>query len=223
MSWDELTGSLDFSTLRTHYAEGTLRPADVIRAVYRRIAARGDDHVWIHLVPEDEALARAAVVEATLDRSAPLYGLPCGIKDNIDVPGMPSTNAFPPSWRIAETTGPAVQRLLDAGAIVIGKTNMDQFGVGLVGVRTPYGVARNAFDAAFVPGGSSAGSGVAVGAGLVSFAPRQRCRRVRACSGGLQQRGGDQADAGSRQQHGSRGRRHGEDAGDHLGVRAHHR
>ncbi len=170
MTWDELTGSLDFTTLGTHYAAGTLRPQDVIRAVYRRIARRGDDHVWIHLVPEEEALARAAVVEATLDRSAPLYGLPCGIKDNIDVPGLPSTNAFPPSRRIAESTGPAVQYLLDAGAIVIGKTNMDQFGVGLVGVRTPYGVARNAFDAAFVPGGSSAGSGVAVGAGLVSFA-----------------------------------------------------
>lgn len=170
MLWDELTGSLDFATLRTHYASGSLRPRDVVRAVYRRIKTRGDDHVWIHLVPEDEALARAAAVEATLDQSAALYGLPCGIKDNIDVPGMPSTNAFPPSRRIAETTGPAVQRLLDAGAIVIGKTNMDQFGVGLVGVRTPYGVARNAFDAAFVPGGSSAGSGVAVGAGLVSFA-----------------------------------------------------
>ena len=86
------------------------------------------------------------------------------------MPGLPSTNAFPPSRRIATSTGPAVQRLLDAGAIVIGKTNMDQLAIGLVGVRSPYGVARNAFDAAFVPGGSSAGSGVAVGAGLVSFA-----------------------------------------------------
>jgi allophanate hydrolase len=109
-------------------------------------------------------------VAAALPASAPLFGLPCAIKDNIDVPGLPSTNAFPPSRRIAATTGPAVQRLLDAGAIVIGKTNMDQLAIGLVGVRSPYGVARNAFDPAFVPGGSSAGSGVAVGAGLVSFA-----------------------------------------------------
>ena len=170
MSWDELTGSLDFDVLRRLYAARVLRPRDVVRAVYRRIAERGDDHVWIHLVPEPEALARAEQVEATIDPSEPLYGLPCGIKDNIDVPGLPSTNAFPPSRRVAESTGPAVQRLLDAGAIVIGKTNMDQFGVGLVGVRSPYGVARNAFDPAFVPGGSSAGSGVAVGAGLVSFA-----------------------------------------------------
>lgn len=170
MDWDPLHGSLDFRTLRALYARRALSPRDVVAAVYRRIAARGDDRVWIHLVPEQKALADAARIEATLDPSAPLYGLPCGIKDNIDVPGLPSTSAFPPSRRIAPGTGPAVSRLLDAGAIVIGKTNMDQFGVGLVGVRTPYGVARNAFDGAFIPGGSSSGSGVAVGAGLVSFA-----------------------------------------------------
>jgi allophanate hydrolase len=170
MSWDELTGSLDFRSLRRRYASGELQPQDVVRAVYRRIAARGDDHVFIHLVPEEDAIAAAARVASVLPRSAPLFGLPCAIKDNINVPGLPSTSAFPPSRRIATGTGPAVRRLLDAGAIVIGKTNMDQFAIGLVGVRSPYGVARNAFDPAFVPGGSSAGSGVAVGAGLVSFA-----------------------------------------------------
>ena len=170
MGWDELTGSLDFTTLRALYAAGELHPEDVVRAVYRRIAARGNDNVWIHLVPEADAVAAAQRVAAALPASAPLFGLTCAIKDNIDVPGLQSTNAFPPSRRVAATTGPAVQRLLDAGAIVIGKTNMDQLAIGLVGVRSPYGVARNAFDAAFVPGGSSAGSGVAVGAGLVSFA-----------------------------------------------------
>jgi allophanate hydrolase len=170
MAWDELTGSLDFTTLRALYASGELRPEDVVRAVYRRIAARGQDNVWIHLVPEADAVAAARRVANALPASAPLYGLPCAIKDNIDVPGLPSTSAFPPSRRVATSTGPAVQRLLDAGAMVIGKTNMDQLAIGLVGVRTPYGVARNAFDAAFVPGGSSSGSGVAVGAGLVAFA-----------------------------------------------------
>jgi allophanate hydrolase len=170
MIWDELTGSLDFTSLRSSYASGAIRPEDVIHAVYRRIAARGDDHVWIHLVPEEEALAAARRVASTMPPSAPLFGLPCAIKDNIDVPGLPSTSAFPPSRRIATNTGPAVRRLLDAGAIVIGKTNMDQLAIGLVGVRSPYGAARNAFNRAFIPGGSSAGSGVAVGAGLVSFA-----------------------------------------------------
>jgi allophanate hydrolase len=170
MNWDALRGSLDFQTLRALYTSRTLRPRDVVQAVYRRIAQRGDDHVWIHLAPEEEALQAAACVEATLDPSAPLYGLPCAIKDCIDVPGMPSTSGFPPSRAIAQRTGPAVQRLLDAGAIVIGKTNMDQFGVGLVGVRSPYGVARSPFDPAYIPGGSSSGSGVAVSAGLVAFA-----------------------------------------------------
>jgi allophanate hydrolase len=170
MAWDELTGSLDFAALRSRYASGDLTPEHVVRAVYRRIAARGEDHVWIHLVAEDEAIAVARRVAATLPKSAPLFGLPCAIKDNIDVPGLPSTSAFPPSRRIAQSTGRAVRALLKAGAIVIGKTNMDQLAIGLVGVRSPYGVARNAFDAAFVPGGSSAGSGVAVAAGLVSFA-----------------------------------------------------
>jgi allophanate hydrolase len=120
MSWDELTGSLDFRSLRRRYASGELQPQDVVRAVYRRIAARGDDHVFIHLVPEEDAIAAAARVASVLPRSAPLFGLPCAIKDNINVPGLPSTSAFPPSRRIATGTGPAVQRLLDAGAIEIG-------------------------------------------------------------------------------------------------------
>jgi allophanate hydrolase len=170
MIWDEMTGSLDFASLRSHYAAGRIEPQDVIRAVYRRIGARGEDHVWIHLVPEEEALAAARRVASNMAKSSPLFGLPCALKDNIDVPGLPSTSAFPPSWRVATSTGIAVQRLLDAGAIVIGKTNMDQLAIGLVGVRSPYGVPRNPFDPAFIPGGSSAGSGVAVGAGLVSFA-----------------------------------------------------
>jgi allophanate hydrolase len=170
MVWNEMDGSLNFTSLRSLYANGAINPEEVVQSVYRRIGARGDDHVWIHLVPEEEARATARRMASTLPKSAPLYGLPCAIKDNIDVPGLPSTSAFPPSKRIATSTGPTVQRLLDAGAIVIGKTNMDQLAIGLVGVRSPYGVARNAFNPAFIPGGSSAGSGVAVGAGLVSFA-----------------------------------------------------
>src|SRR5262249_15352586 len=124
----------------------------------------------IHLVPREEALARCDEVIRTVPRDAALWGLPCAIKDNIDVPGLPSTSAFPASRCVAEKSGLAVDRILAAGAIVIGKTNMDQLAVGLVGVRSPYGVARNAFNGEFIPGGSSAGSGVAVGAGLVSFA-----------------------------------------------------
>jgi allophanate hydrolase len=140
-----------------------------VNAVYGRIAKRGDDHVWIHLVPHENALRQAAALEKRSSRG-PLWGVPCAIKDNIEVPGLPSTSGLPPLRKIAASTGRAVQRILDAGAIVIGKTNMDQLAVGLVGVRSPYGVARNAFNGDFIPGGSSSGSGVAVGAGLVSFA-----------------------------------------------------
>ena len=170
MTWSAKDGSLDFATLRDAYASGAVTPRDVIAAVYDRIATRGEDHVWIHLVPREEALAACDRVMRAVPRHTPLWGIPCAIKDNIDVPGLPSTSGFPPSRRIAETTGPAVQRLLDAGAIVIGKTNMDQLAIGLVGVRSPYGTPRNVFDARYIPGGSSSGSAVAVGAGLVSFA-----------------------------------------------------
>jgi allophanate hydrolase len=169
MAWDTETGSLDLTTLRSAYDRGELSPSDLVNAVYDRVARRGDDHVWIHLVPREDALARAAALEKTCSRGA-LWGIPCAIKDNIDVPGLPSTSGLPPLRKIATRTGRTVQRILDAGAIVIGKTNMDQLAVGLVGVRSPYGVARNAFNGDFIPGGSSSGSGVAVGAGLVSFA-----------------------------------------------------
>jgi allophanate hydrolase len=170
MTWSPKDGSLDFTTLRQAYASGEITPRDVVTAIYDRIASRGEDHVWIHLVPRDEALVRCDRVMRSVARDAPLWGFPCAIKDNIDVPGLPSTSAFPPSRCIAETTGPAVARLLDAGSIVIGKTNMDQFAIGLVGVRSPYGVARNVFNSRYIPGGSSSGSAVAVAAGLVSFA-----------------------------------------------------
>ena len=152
MSWNEKTGSLDFTSLRACYISGALQPEDVIQAVYRgkvttlakaflfirvlisppRIATRGEDHVWIYLVPCEEALAAARKVASTIPKSAPLFGIPCAIKDNIDVPGLPSPSAFPPSRQIAINTGTAVQRLLEAGAIVIGKTNMDQLAIGLV-------------------------------------------------------------------------------------------
>jgi allophanate hydrolase len=170
MSWSSDGGSLDFATLRAAYASGTLRPHDVVHAVYDRIARRGDDHVWIHLVPLAEALERCDRIVKSTPSDAPLWGLPCAIKDNIEVPGLPCTCGFPPLRRVSETTGRVIDRIVDSGAIIIGKTNMDQLAIGLVGVRSPYGVARNPFDAAYIPGGSSSGSGVSVGAGLVSFA-----------------------------------------------------
>jgi len=162
--------SLDLVTLRQAYREQRLTPGDVVAAVYARIALAGDDKVWINQVPRERALARAAALEASPMERFPLYGVPFAVKDNIDVAGVPTTAACPAFAYTPEASAAVVRRLEAAGAIAIGKTNLDQFATGLVGVRSPYGVPRNPFDEDYIPGGSSSGSAVAVAAGLVSFA-----------------------------------------------------
>jgi allophanate hydrolase len=117
---------------------------------------------------EAEHLERRAASEGV--DAMPLYGLPFAVKDNIDVAGLPTTCACPEFTHEPVRSAPVVERLQRAGAICVGKTNLDQFATGLVGVRSPYGVPRNPFDAAYIPGGSSSGSAVAVAAGLVAFA-----------------------------------------------------
>ncbi len=161
--------SLDLKTLAASYEKG-LRPTELVAEIYDRIAARGEDHVWITLVPKELALARATALEAS-GRSVqqPLWGIPFAVKDNIDVAGLPTTAACPDFLFMPDKSATVVEKLLAAGAILIGKTNLDQFATGLVGVRSPYGVARNPFNPDYIPGGSSSGSAVAVSAGLVSF------------------------------------------------------
>ena len=165
--------SLDLGALRTAYDRGNLTPTSVVDIVLRRIADRGDDGVWISRVPDDQVLERARELdnldEATR-RGSMLYGVPFAVKDCIDVATMPTTAACPAFAYAAERSATVVERLLEAGAILIGKTNLDQFQSGLVGTRTPYGVPRNPFDARYVPGGSSSGSAVSVSSGLVTFA-----------------------------------------------------
>lgn len=161
--------SLDLKTLRAGYAAGDFTPAQIADDILDRISAADDPAIWIHRVPDDELRAAAAALGDDNTGDLPLYGVPFAVKDNIDVAGMPTTAACPDYAYIADETAPAAQKLLDAGALLVGKTNLDQFATGLVGVRSPYGVPRNALDASCVPGGSSAGSAVAVGAGLVSF------------------------------------------------------
>lgn len=174
--WSPQTGSLDFTTLQSLYREARLTPTEVVHAVYDRIAARGEDHVWIHLCAREQALAQAQQLEQRQRQSLrpwaemPLYGLPFAVKDNIDVAGLPTTAACPQFAYTPKTSAPVVERLLSAGGILIGKNNLDQFATGLAGVRSPFGVPRNPFDERYIPGGSSSGSAVAVAAGLVSFA-----------------------------------------------------
>ncbi len=160
---------LDLATLGKRYASGALRPAQTVAGILERLARRGADRVWIHRLPQPELEARAAELERRGPRGLLLYGIPFAIKDNIDSAGHPTTAACPEFSFVAGESAFVVQRLLDAGAILIGKTNLDQFATGLVGVRSPYGVPGNAFNPEYLPGGSSSGSAVAVAAGLASF------------------------------------------------------
>ena len=161
-----------FPTIDTLHAayRGGINPCEVVAATYRRLIALNDPGIFITLVPEDEALTAAAELNTFDPVLRPLWGVPFAVKDNIDVAGFPTTAACPAFAFRPNETAPAVARLLAAGAILIGKTNLDQFATGLVGLRTPYPVPRNAFDARIVPGGSSSGSAVAVAHGLVTFA-----------------------------------------------------
>ncbi len=159
----------DIASLHRAYADG-LAPKDVIAEVYRRIEAIDDPGIFLHLIDQDDALAATTELGAFDPTSKPLWGIPFVIKDNIDTAGAPTTAACPDYAYEAEQDSFVVAQLRNAGAILIGKTNLDQFATGLVGVRTPFPVPKNALDPEIVPGGSSSGSGVAVSHGIVSFA-----------------------------------------------------
>ena len=162
---------LDLATLRALYADRTVTPLDVIQAVIERRAAWPDKAVFITPASDDalRAAATALVAAYPEPNSLPLWGIPFAVKDNIDVAGLPTTAACPAFAYHPEVDATVVARLRAAGAIVIGKTNLDQFATGLNGTRSPYGAPRSVFDADYVSGGSSSGSAVAVGAGFATF------------------------------------------------------
>jgi allophanate hydrolase len=156
--------SFDIGALTEAYASGAVTPAAVIEEVYRRIAERGERPVWISLRPLADAIEKAKSAP-----KGPLYGIPFAVKDNIDVAGLPTTCACPEFAYTPDSSATVIARLEAAGAVPIGKTNLDQFATGLVGTRSPYGIPSSAFDPEYVSGGSSSGSAVAVASGLVSF------------------------------------------------------
>ncbi len=161
---------MDITSLQSAYRAGTLTPATLIEQIYSDIEQQGERPVWITLVPKEHSLARAAELDANeAAHKLPLFGVPFAVKDNFDVAGLPTTAACPAFAHEATGTATVIQRLLDAGAILIGKTNMDQFATGLVGTRSPYGICSSVFDPEYISGGSSSGSAVAVARGLVSF------------------------------------------------------
>jgi allophanate hydrolase len=150
------------------YRARVRRPSDVARELIERIED-DEEPVWITKVAPEDLLAAARSLDGA-DRSLPLYGVPFAVKDNIDVAGLPTSAGCPGFAYVAEHTAPAVGLLLEAGALLVGKTNMDQFATGLVGTRSPYGACSSVYDPARVSGGSSSGSALAVALGQVAFA-----------------------------------------------------
>lgn len=158
------------SDILAAHRSGAVTPEQTIRRSYERIRVYADPSLFITLRDEGDAVAEARDLMAAGADEKPLFGIPVAVKDNIDVAGLPTTAACPAFSYRPDADATAVARLRAAGAIVIGKTNLDQFATGLVGARSPYGVPRNPFNPDLIPGGSSSGSAVAVAAGLVPIA-----------------------------------------------------
>ncbi|SNT35352.1 allophanate hydrolase [Granulicella rosea] len=159
---------MNIEALHHAYAASTT-PVDVVEQIFARIEAEGLHPIWISVLPKERVLARAESLAAQDKTSLPLYGVPFAVKDNIDVAGCPTTAACAEYAYIPAESATVVARLEAAGAILIGKTNMDQFATGLVGTRTPYGICSSVFNPNYISGGSSSGSAVSVASGLVSF------------------------------------------------------
>jgi allophanate hydrolase len=161
--------SLLISELQMAYRARELTPAVLVESLYERINAFAGRGIWITLVPIERTLGLAHALSQRDPASLPLYGIPFAIKDNIDLAGIRTTAGCPSYAYTPGHSAYVVARLIEAGALPIGKTNLDQFATGLVGTRSPYGVCHNSFDSEFISGGSSAGSAVAVALELVSF------------------------------------------------------
>ena len=159
----------DIPSLHDGY-RGGLDPVRVVEEVYHRLEAAADPGIFISLVAQDSARRRALSLGSFDADEKPLWGVPFAVKDNIDAAGLPTTAACPAFAYEPAASASCVERLLDAGAILIGKTNLDQFAAGLVGLCTPFAAPKNVIDPTLVPGGSSSGSAVAVARAIVSFA-----------------------------------------------------
>ncbi|HYJ41792.1 MAG TPA: allophanate hydrolase [Steroidobacteraceae bacterium] len=164
-----MTLDLTISSLTRAYRAGTLTPSKLVERLIAERAKHAASNIWISSVDDASLRYRARQLDVADQTSLPLYGIPFAIKDNIDFAGLPTTAGCPAFAYQPASSAPVVQALIDAGAIALGKTNLDQFATGLVGTRSPYGACKNAFDPAYISGGSSSGSAVAVALGLASF------------------------------------------------------
>jgi allophanate hydrolase len=162
--------SLDIANLRRLYRERALTPSALVEQLYARLEGEDARRIWITRLTLEQLLGYARALVGRDPASLPLYGVPFAIKDNIDLAGVPTTAGCPEYAYTPAQSATVVQRLIGAGAIPVGKTNLDQFATGLNGTRSPYGACRNAFDPEYIAGGSSSGSAVATALGLTGFA-----------------------------------------------------
>lgn len=169
-----LTGSLSIPILQKQYRSGQTKPTDVAKDVMNRIRdyQTKDPAVWTHMESSDDVLAAAKAIEGRFQGQPfpALYGIPFTVKDNIDVAGIKTTASCDAYAYTPRRSARVVDALLQAGALFVGKTNLDQLATGLSGCRSPYGIPKSVYGKDRISGGSSSGSSVAVGAGLVSFA-----------------------------------------------------
>jgi allophanate hydrolase len=166
-----MTQTLDIASLSPAYEAGA-DPAEVLSALHERIAQGGLNPVWISLVSLPRIIAQLDALKSRRKAGEilPLYGIPFAVKDNIDVAGLTTTAACPAFAYAPKRSATVVEKLEEAGAVALGKTNLDQFATGLNGTRSPYGIPSSVFDPRYISGGSSSGSAVAVAQGLASFA-----------------------------------------------------
>jgi len=164
-----MSSDMTIASLGKAYRDGTLTPSGVMAEIRTRAAEFADRNIWIHLLSAEEQQPYLAALADKDPQQCPLWGIPFAIKDNIDLAGVPTTAGCEAFAYTPSVSAPVVQQLLDAGAIPVGKTNLDQFATGLNGTRSPWGPCRNAFDPDYISGGSSAGSAVSVALGLATF------------------------------------------------------
>lgn len=162
--------SLDIATLRRLYRTGELTPLALVEDLLDRMRVEDSHRIWIQRLDADTLRAYAKRLEGRDMATLPLYGIPFAIKDNIDLAGVPTTAACPDFAYMPERSATVVQRLIDAGAIPVGKTNLDQFATGLVGSRSPHGQIANPFSQRHSSGGPGSDSAVVVSLGMAAFA-----------------------------------------------------
>jgi len=155
--------------LKKAYETKQLTPRSLMVTIRERIRAHQSNPIWIYCLSDEELEPYLVRLENMEMNALPLYGIPFAIKDNIDLAGVPTTAACPDFSYIPKESAYVVNRLIESGAIPIGKTNLDQFATGLVGTRSPYGACQNSIDAHYISGGSSSGSAVSVALDMVTF------------------------------------------------------